>query len=285
MFPNSRIFPVKLFSCNPLASFVFLYPWPSCVSCFRCNTPLQHKLRFNGMTIINQGSVAGYYTYCGTSSGNYNITQDIKGQTKCTFTNLQEGAIYHFAVKAYSSTGVSSSYSDELVYLVPITIDTVTDTDGDGISDYDEINTYHTDPQRADTDNDGVTDGDELAFWGSNWNRDDDNDGIINLLDNDSDNDGYSDGSEINSGSDPSTKGSIPSVPSDTGAVAFWKFDEGSGDLAADASGRGYTGTLVNSPVWVSHTTGDPALHLDRNSEHATRGLISIFRIGRYPHG
>ncbi len=36
------------------------------------------------------------------------------------------------------------------------------DTDGDGISDYDEINIYHTNPNDPDTDHDGVPDGVEI---------------------------------------------------------------------------------------------------------------------------
>jgi hypothetical protein len=37
------------------------------------------------------------------------------------------------------------------------------DTDGDGVSDYDEVNLYHTNPLMADTDSDGVSDADELV--------------------------------------------------------------------------------------------------------------------------
>jgi len=36
------------------------------------------------------------------------------------------------------------------------------DTDGDGLSDYEEVNTYFTDPTRADTDGDGVGDQEEI---------------------------------------------------------------------------------------------------------------------------
>ena len=36
------------------------------------------------------------------------------------------------------------------------------DTDGDGITNYDEVNIYKTDPNNADTDKDGTKDGDEL---------------------------------------------------------------------------------------------------------------------------
>ncbi len=36
------------------------------------------------------------------------------------------------------------------------------DTDGDGLTDYDEVQTYHTDPLKADTDGDSFGDGAEL---------------------------------------------------------------------------------------------------------------------------
>lgn len=40
----------------------------------------------------------------------------------------------------------------------------VIDTDNDGISDYDEVNIYRTDPKNADTNGDGVLDGDHLLL-------------------------------------------------------------------------------------------------------------------------
>jgi hypothetical protein len=39
------------------------------------------------------------------------------------------------------------------------------DTDGDGISDYDEIFKYHTNPIKADSDNDGINDYDEIFVY------------------------------------------------------------------------------------------------------------------------
>jgi hypothetical protein len=36
------------------------------------------------------------------------------------------------------------------------------DTDGDGLTDGEEVNKYGTKPKKVDTDNDGVTDGDEV---------------------------------------------------------------------------------------------------------------------------
>lgn len=37
------------------------------------------------------------------------------------------------------------------------------DTDGDGLSDWDELNTYHTSPYLADSDSDGLSDGVEIT--------------------------------------------------------------------------------------------------------------------------
>ncbi len=77
--------------------------------------------------------------------------------------------------------------------IVTVKEDTSTpmDTDGDGLSDAQEI-TYHTDLEDADSDDDGVLDGAEI-----NWNADTDNSGTINALDHDSDNDGIFDGTEM----------------------------------------------------------------------------------------
>ena len=93
--------------------------------------------------------------------------------------------------------GVKSWRLSEISYDNP----PVVDSDGDGISDADEENIYGTDPQLKDTDNDGINDGEELAYWGNDWNSDPDNDGLINLLDDDSDGDGIVDGDEMNNAS------------------------------------------------------------------------------------
>ena len=85
-----------------------------------------------------------------------------------------------------------------------------TDSDGDGLTDYQETHTYGTDPYLADSDDDGIDDGEELAYWGENWNQDADGDTLINLLDADADNDGYWDGEELAAFSDPADPGIIP---------------------------------------------------------------------------
>ena len=67
----------------------------------------------------------------------------------------------------------------------------VGDTDGDGLSDGEEVNVYHTNPLVSDTDGDGLTDGDEVHLYGTN------------PTDADTDDDLLSDGFEVTYGTNP----------------------------------------------------------------------------------
>ncbi len=53
------------------------------------------------------------------------------------------------------------------------------DTDGDNLTDYDEVITYHTNPTLADSDSDNLRDGEELARKTDPMNSDTDDDGLI----------------------------------------------------------------------------------------------------------
>ncbi len=74
------------------------------------------------------------------------------------------------------------------------------DTDGDGLTDGDEVNVYLTDPLDPDSDGDGLPDGDEVQTHGTN------------PLLADSDGDGYDDATEIAHGTDPLDPRSRPSI-------------------------------------------------------------------------
>lgn len=96
------------------------------------------------------------------------------------------------------------------------------DTDIDGLSDKDEMNTYFTDPNNSDTDGDGYKDGEEIKNKYSPReknkkliNIDSDKDGLndlfelalgTNLLNPDTDEDGYKDGQEISKSYNPLSK-------------------------------------------------------------------------------
>ena len=75
---------------------------------------------------------------------------------------------------------------------------TLLDSDGDGLSDSDEVNVHGTDPFDADSDDDGLGDGAEVNVHGTD------------PLLADSDGDGFGDGVEVAAGSDPNDPGSTP---------------------------------------------------------------------------
>jgi len=70
------------------------------------------------------------------------------------------------------------------------------DTDGDGLTDGDEVHTHGTDPLDTDSDDDGLSDGDEILTYHTD------------PLDPDTDADGMSDGWEVAGGLDPNDDGS-----------------------------------------------------------------------------
>ena len=100
------------------------------------------------------------------------------------------------------------------------------DSDNDGVPDEDEIKIYHTDPFKADTDGDGRSDWIELNNGYSPHNpekvksedNDTDSDGLsdkmelnfhTDLNNSDTDGDGFKDGEEVNAGYDPTKPGKI----------------------------------------------------------------------------
>lgn len=136
--------------------------------------------------------VSNYFTINGNISTNF-LTED----------NLDNLVIPN------SNNDFFASFSVGISYAVDLAGTNNFDTDGDGITDSDEINIYFTDPYKIDTDGDGLSDGDEINIYFTNPNKVDtdgdglsDSDEINNYFTDpkkaDTDNDGLSDGDEIN---------------------------------------------------------------------------------------
>jgi hypothetical protein len=65
-----------------------------------------------------------------------------------------------------------------------------------------------------------------------------------------------------------------------SGLVGDWKFDEGSGDAAADSSGLGNDGVLVNNPTWSTGHLGG-ALDFDASGEAMVVPVSDSISVGR----
>lgn len=118
---------------------------------------------------------------------------------------------------------------------------TAGDDDGDGLDSPDELNTHLTDPLVVDSDGDTISDGDEIAD-GTNPNKvDTDGDGLDDAqeaalgtdpTDRDTDGDNFSDGREVAAGSDPLNPGSVPGI-----LLAYWNFNDDTAQ-GADSAGN-----------------------------------------------
>jgi hypothetical protein len=126
---------------------------------------------------------------------------DVGNTTTASISGLDESQVYYVAVTAYDSSGNESDFSNEVVYDL-----SQTDTDGDSLSDWDELSVYKTNPMRADTDGDGLSDGQEVMRYGTNPRQ------------ADTDGDGVVDGAEVKQGTDPRESSSalqqnLPEIP------------------------------------------------------------------------
>jgi len=172
------------------------------------------------------------------------------------------GVVANLRWKNKSATGIDllidqeeslnpiSTLQEDIGYLLLSTFD----GDCDGLSDEDEVDTYGTDPQLADTDGDGILDGNEVLFWliGSGWDGDDDDDGVINLLDIDSAGIGLRDDSTVPVGDGTPTVVEVSCADivvvdgQDTSGGATASSDqESESDSGSPSPGKGFSGEAV----------------------------------------
>jgi hypothetical protein len=105
------------------------------------------------------------------------------------------------------------------------TSDSNLDSDGDGLSDYEEVFVYHTDPANWDTDGEGLSDGAEVNVHHTN------------PLAADTDGDWLNDWFEV-------TYGLNPLSVACGDLVGLWSLDEGTGSVALDTSGHANDGQI-----------------------------------------
>ncbi|MDF7822725.1 PA14 domain-containing protein [Pontiellaceae bacterium B12227] len=138
------------------------------------------------------------------------------------------------------------------------------DSDGDGLSDVEELLTYGTHPDLVDTDYDGITDyweiqaGTDPADPESRLEIDSDGDGLLDWdeieygtdpADADSDGDSLTDFEEIHAGLDPLGANSVKSMP---GLLAYYSLNEQQGPLALDHSGNGNHASIT-APAFTTY--------------------------------
>lgn len=121
--------------------------------------------------------------------------------------------------------------------------DTEKDTDGDDLTDLEEILQYDTDPTTEDTDGDGIPDGTEVNIDTNVLMKDSDNDGLddgeerehkTDPVSPDTDNDGLEDGDEIAHNTDPHEADTDGDGLTDGEEIDF-----GSNPLETDSDGDG----------------------------------------------
>lgn len=140
------------------------------VTLFSWNGVTWHEEVEFSSTDVYEGSTHDEFGYSVSLSGNDLLV----GALQADGTATNSGRAY-----LYDLSTVSATSAEDL------------DTDGDGLNDSQEGNTYGTNPLQDDTDGDGVSDFDEVAVYSTDPN------------DTDSDDDGLSDADEVSNGTDP----------------------------------------------------------------------------------
>ncbi len=191
---------------------------------------------------------------------------------KSDITTLQTGLAAETADVSDLESTVSTLETDSdtlatdiqtLITDINALLASIGDTDGDGLTDYEELNTYSTDPNNVDTDGDGLLDGFEVTYGFSpilfDGETDLDLDGLTTLeeqtygtdpTDADSDFDGLSDEEEVNTYStDPLLTDSDGDSLSDGVEVSSYGTDPTLSDTDADLLADGDEITAGTDPL------------------------------------
>lgn len=124
------------------------------------------------------------------------IPDHVEGESSPKIVNHSYNASGNYTVTLTVSDGVLTDIDTCVVHVVPGGAGSP-DTDDDGLSDWEEMNIFNTDPNKPDSDQDGLTDYYEVYTNYSHstvdWNNDSYIDYTTNPNNPDTDNDGYND--------------------------------------------------------------------------------------------
>ena len=119
------------FSCKSLLSLLlvfFILPLAMCL------VPFASAAHAADVTLAwdrsQDGDVAGYRLYYGTTSRYYTTMISVGNNTTCTVTNLEPGQTYYFAVTAYDTGSNESAFSGEISHTVGLITHTITASAG-----------------------------------------------------------------------------------------------------------------------------------------------------------
>ena len=147
----------------------------------------------------------------------YGTDANLEDTDSDTYSDYAEVTAGSDALDASSTPGTLDSDGDGLTYDEETSYGTDAadaDTDGDGLSDGDEVDTYGSDPLAVDSDSDGLDDADEVTYGTDPWSTD-------------SDLDGYDDATEVAAGSNPNDAASDPTTSlTDTDSDGLTDYEE-----------------------------------------------------------
>ncbi len=191
--------------------------------------------RSGGDFLIERHNIDGSLDIIFHGSGK--VTTDFGGSDVCVSVAI--GSDWKIVLAGYSDFGGRERFAVARYEGEP-------DTDGDGIPDIFETGTgiyispmdTGTDPNKADTDGDGLSDGDEVYKYHTN----------PNLVDTDGD--GFSDGFEVATGFDPNSAASTPDAQSSIRTAAEYRFNAANGiSYRIEASTDLNLWTTIETPI------------------------------------
>lgn len=124
--------------------------------------------------------LAGYRIHYGTSSGVYPFSVDLRKNTGCTISDLEEGTTYFFAATAYDTHGDESEFSRELHYTTPSEDQSAVAQPDAIIVDNGDIDTFHTGSWQVDSEPDAYGD-DSLYSYGGTYSFETDVDNVYDI--------------------------------------------------------------------------------------------------------